>query len=258
MLPRMDLFGVRDKVALVTGGSSGIGKMITTGYVEAGMRVYIASRKQAEHEATCRELAGRGACFAIAADLSTTAGVDALVAELGRREPALDVLVNNAGANWGAPLETYPEAAWDKVMDLNVKSAFFLTQRLLPALRRAKAPARVINISSIHGLTPPPLETYAYSTSKAALLMLTRHLARRLAPDVLVNAIAPGPFPSRMMRATLDQLGEQIAQANPLRRLGGPEDIAGVALFLAARASAYTTGAVIPCDGGAAELGSLF
>ena len=177
----------------------------------------------------------------------------ALAEAIAAEEPRLHVLVNNAGANWGAPLEEYPDAAFDKVLALNVKAAFRLTVALLPQLRASVTPgdpARVINIGSIDGLTVPLLETYAYSTSKAALHHLTRHLARRLAPEVTVNAVAPGPFESKMMAATLERFGDAIRASNPLRRIGEPEDMAGVALYLASRAGAYLTAAVIPVDGG--------
>jgi NAD(P)-dependent dehydrogenase (short-subunit alcohol dehydrogenase family) len=186
------------------------------------------------------------------------AGIEGLAKALAAREPRLDILVNNAGASWGAPIEDYPESGWDKVMDLNLKSVFFLTQKLLPLLRAAAAaesPARVINVASIDGLRPPAWETFAYSSSKAGCIMLTRHLAKRLAADhILVNAISPGPFESQMMAETLRTHGDAIRAANPLRRIGTPEDIAGVAIFLASRAAAYTTGANIPCDGGVAEV----
>ena len=244
------LFDVAGKVALVTGASSGIGRMIAAGFSEAGMRVYICSRKASDIEATANELG----CTGFVADLSKPTGIPGIVAELMKREPYLDVLVNNAGATWGAPLDTYPEAGWDKVMDLNVKSAFFLTQALLPMLKAAPKAARVINIASVNGRVPPNLETYAYSSSKAALIMLTRHLGKRLAPDILVNAIAPGPFPSKMMAGTLDAFGDHIANSVPLRRLGEKDDIVGAAVFLASRAGAYMTGAVIPCDGGMGDL----
>jgi NAD(P)-dependent dehydrogenase (short-subunit alcohol dehydrogenase family) len=178
-----------------------------------------------------------------------------LAAELAEREPALHVLVNNAGANWGAPLEQYPDSAFEKVLALNVTAAFRLTVSLLPQLRAAATPgdpARVINIGSIDGLGPPLLETYAYSSSKAALHHLTRHLARRLAPEITVNAVAPGPFESKMMAVTLERFGDAIRSSNPMRRIGEPEDMAGVALYLASRAGAYVTAAVIPVDGGIA------
>jgi NAD(P)-dependent dehydrogenase (short-subunit alcohol dehydrogenase family) len=252
------LFDIEGKIALVTGGSRGIGEMIASGYVENGAKVYISSRKRSVCDEIAAQLSERGTCISLPHDLSTMAGIRGLVEDFTRREEKLDVLVNNAGATWGAPIEEYPESGWDKVMDLNTKSVFFLTRELLPQLRAAATPdhpARVINIASVNGIEPPSLESYAYSTSKAGCIMLTRHLAKRLAPeDILVNAIAPGPFPSHMMAATLAAAGDQIRARNPRGRIGEPEDIAGVAIFLASRASAYTTGAVIPCDGGSAEI----
>jgi NAD(P)-dependent dehydrogenase (short-subunit alcohol dehydrogenase family) len=249
-----DLFSVKGKVALVTGGTRGIGLMIARGYVENGVRTYVCSRKADAVRKTEAELGKLGECIGIAADLATLDGVKGLVAELARREPKLHILVNNAGTNWGAPLDEFPESGWDKVMDLNLKSIFFLTRDLLPLLRQAGTaadPARVINIGSIDGLHVPVLETYAYSSAKAALHHLTRVLARKLAPEhVSVNAIAPGPFESQMMKATLDQFGEMIRKSNPRGRIGEAEDMAGTCIFLASRASAYTTGAVIPVDGG--------
>jgi NAD(P)-dependent dehydrogenase (short-subunit alcohol dehydrogenase family) len=252
------LFDIRDKVALVTGGSRGIGEMIATGYVENGAKVYISSRKAEACERIAQELSAKGRCIALPFDLSTMEGVEGLAAALGAREERLDILVNNAGAAWGAPIDDYPEAGWDKVVDLNLKSVFFQTTRLLPMLRAAasaETPARVINISSVNGIVPPELETYAYSASKAGCIMLTRHMAKRLAREnILVNSIAPGPFPTQMMAARLAEGGDAIRAANPLGRTGTPQDIAGVAIFLASRASAYTTGATIPCDGGSAEV----
>jgi NAD(P)-dependent dehydrogenase (short-subunit alcohol dehydrogenase family) len=252
------LFDIEGKVALVTGGSRGIGEMIATGYVENGAKVYISSRKKSVCDEIAAQLSQRGTCISLPYDLSTMEGIRGLAADFSAREEKLDILVNNAGASWGAPIDEYPETGWDKVMDLNTKSVFFLTRELLPQLRKAAThdhPARVINIASINGIEPPSLETYAYSTSKAGCIMLTRHLAKRLAAeDILVNAIAPGPFPSQMMAATLAAVGDRIRAANPRGRIGEPEDIAGVAIFLASRASAYTTGAVIPCDGGTAEM----
>jgi NAD(P)-dependent dehydrogenase (short-subunit alcohol dehydrogenase family) len=249
-----DLFSVKGKVALVTGGTRGIGRMIARGYVENGVRTYVASRKADACKDTEAELGKLGECIGIPADLGTMAGVKGLVAEIARREGKLHILVNNAGANWGAPLDEFPESGWDKVMDLNLKSIFFLTRDLLPLLRKAGSaadPARVINIGSIDGLHVPILETYAYSSAKAALHHLTRVLARKLAPEhICVNAIAPGPFESQMMKATLDQFGEMIKKQNPRGRIGEAEDMAGTCIFLASRASAYTTGAVIPVDGG--------
>ena len=248
-----DLFSVAGKVALVTGGSRGIGRMIAGGLVAAGARVYVASRKQSECDATAAELAKLGACTALCADLATQAGTRALAEALAARESALHVLVNNAGANWGAPLAEYPEAGWDKVMALNVKSVFDLTRFLLPQLHKAAGPgdpARVINVGSIDGLSVPALETYAYSASKAAVHHLTRVLARKLAPSVTVNAVAPGPFESKMMAETLRRFGDAIKASCPLGRIGEPDDMAGVAIYLASRAGAYVTGAVIPVDGG--------
>lgn len=252
------LFDVAGKTVLVTGGSRGIGEMIARGYVEAGARVYISSRKTEVCEQTAAELSKVGDCRALPYDVSTVDGIASLADDLSGREDKLDVLINNAGGNWAAPIDDYPEAGWDKVVDLNLKSVFFLTQKMLPLLRRAASaedPSRVINVASVHGLEPSALETYAYTASKAGCLMLTRHLAKRLAPEnILVNAIAPGPFPTQMMAATLASRGDAIRAANPLGRVGRAEDIAGVAIFLGSQASSYTTGAVIPCDGGTAEV----
>jgi NAD(P)-dependent dehydrogenase (short-subunit alcohol dehydrogenase family) len=249
------LFSVAEKVALVTGGSRGIGLMIARGLVEAGARVYVSSRKQSEVEAAAAELAKLGTCIAIPADLATPAGTRALAAALAEREPALHVLVNNAGANWGAPLAEYPDAGWDKVMALNVKAVFDLTRALLPQLRAAARPgdpARVINVGSIDGIQVPALETYAYSASKAAVHHLTRVLAKKLAPTVTVNAIAPGPFESKMMAETLNRFGDMIKAGCPMGRIGEADDMAGAAIYLASKAGAYVTGAVLPVDGGIA------
>jgi NAD(P)-dependent dehydrogenase (short-subunit alcohol dehydrogenase family) len=249
------LFAVRGKVALVTGGSRGIGLMIATGLAAGGARVYVAARKQAEVDAAVKALSADGEAVGVVADLSTQAGTRALADQIAGREAALHVLVNNAGANWGAPLAEYPEAGWDKVMALNVKAVFDLTRFLEPRLAAAAAPgdpARVINVGSIDGIQVPLLETYAYSASKAAVHHLTRVLARKLAPKITVNAIAPGPFESKMMAETLRNFGDAIRGSCPLGRIGEPEDMAGVALFLASRAGAYVTGALIPVDGGIA------
>jgi NAD(P)-dependent dehydrogenase (short-subunit alcohol dehydrogenase family) len=248
-----NLFSVEGKVALVTGGTSGIGAMIARGYVENGVRTYVASRKAEACEATARELSAQGECIALPGDLSTPGGVLALAREMAEREPQLDILVNNAGATWGAPLAEYPVEAWDKVFNLNVRALFLLTRELAPCLEAAgtlEDPARVIQIGSVNGLTVPPLETYAYSASKAAVHHLTRVLARRLAPKITVNAVAPGAFQSRMMAQTLEAFGDELAGHTPRKRIGTPEDMAGVALYLASRAGAYVTGAVIPVDGG--------
>ncbi len=251
-----DLFSVEGRTVLVTGGSRGIGKMIAEGFVANGARVYISSRRADACEATAAELSQLGECIALPANASTAEGWEQLSSHLAGAEGRLDILVNNAGASWGAPLEEYPEDGWDKVLDLNLRGAFFLTQRLLPLLRASTfAPARIINIASINGLQPPGLETYAYSAAKAGLIMLTRHLAKRLAGEkILVNAIAPGPFATDMMAGTLARKEDEYLARNPLGRLGTKEDIAGTALFLSSRASAYMTGAVVPCDGGDAEV----
>lgn len=254
-----ELFSIAGKTALVTGGSRGIGEMIARGFVEAGGNVYISSRKADACERVAAELSEVGRCTALPADLSTEAGCRDLAERLTAREPALHVLVNNAGATWGAPLEEYGEKAWDRVLNLNVKGVFSLTRFLIPALRAAATeddPARVIVVGSIDGIHVPGTETYAYSASKAAVHQLTRHLARRLAPEITVNAIAPGPFPSRMMASTLAEFGDEIVQTTPLRRIGRPDDVAGATIFLASRAGAYLTGAIIPVDGGIATTAS--
>ena len=249
-----DLFSVNGKVALVTGGSRGIGLMIARGFVEAGAKTYISSRKADVCDEVARELSKAGTCLSLPADLGTEAGCRALADAIGAKEERLHVLVNNAGANWGAPLADYPDDGFDKVIALNLKGPFHLTRFVVPLLEKAASdddPARVINIGSIDGLQAPALETYAYSTSKAAVHQLTRVLAHRLAAQrITVNAIAPGPFESKMMHETLERFGEQIRGQCPLGRIGSPEDMAGVAIYLSSRAGAYLTGAVIPVDGG--------
>ena len=249
-----DLFSIEGKVALVTGGSRGIGLMIARGFVEAGAKTYISSRKANVCDEVAAELSKAGTCVSLPADLSTEAGARTLADAIAEKEERLHILVNNAGANWGAPLAEYPEAGWDKVMNLNVRAVFHLTRFLVPQLERAASdddPARVINTGSIDGIQAPALETYAYSSSKAAVHQLTRTLAHRLAGQrITVNAIAPGPFESQMMAATLEQFGDQIRASCPLGRIGRPDDMAGAAIFLASRAGAYLTGAVIPVDGG--------
>jgi NAD(P)-dependent dehydrogenase (short-subunit alcohol dehydrogenase family) len=249
-----DLFSIRGKTALVTGGSRGIGLMIARGYVDAGAKVYISSRKADVCAAVAAELSASGECVALPADLSQMAEVERVANELNKREDKLDILVNNAGATWGAKVDVFPEHGWDKVMDLNVKSIFFLTQKLLPLLDRsatANDPARVINIGSIDGLHLSLFDNFSYSASKAALHHLTKMTATHLASrNILVNAIAPGPFVTPMMDPMIETMGDEIRAAIPLDRLGEPEDIAGLAIFLAARASAYMTGTVIPVDGG--------
>ncbi len=252
----MDLFDVSGKNALVTGGGRGIGLMIARGLVQAGVRVVIASRKAEDLEAAAAELRTFGDCEAIPADLSTPEGAGALAEAVRARFDALHILVNNSGATWGAPLEEFPASGWDRVINTNLEGVFHLTVGLLPALRAAASeddPARVINIGSIDGIRVPAVENYSYSASKAAVHMLTRHLARRLASEqITVNAIAPGPFQSKMMAFMLDtpEKRAEVARMVPLGRIGRPDDAAGLTVFLASRAGSYLTGAVIPLDGG--------
>jgi NAD(P)-dependent dehydrogenase (short-subunit alcohol dehydrogenase family) len=250
-----DLFSIAGKNALVTGGGRGIGKMIAEGFVDAGATVFIASRKADVVEQVAKELSEKGSCTGLAADLSTEEGCRGLAEDMASRVDRLDILVNNAGATWGTPLADFDEAAFERVLALNVKGVFHLTKFLVPLLQAAgtqENPARVINIGSIDGIHVPMLETYSYSASKAAVHQLTRHLAKKLAPTVTVNAIAPGPFESKMMAATLEAFGDQIAGSAPLKRIGRPDDMAGAAIYLSSRAGAYLTGAVIPVDGGIA------
>jgi len=249
-----NLFDLTGKVALVTGGSRGIGEMIADGYVSSGVRTYISSRKADVCDATAERLSAIGTCSSLPADLSTLDGVRSLVDQLQSRESRLDILVNNAGATWGAPIDDYPEKGWDKVMDINVKSPFFLARALLPMLEETAseaAPARIINVGSIDGINVNRLPTFAYGPSKAALHHLTRVLAAQLASrHINVNAIAPGPFPSKMMAATLDKFGDEIRRGVPLGRIGEAADMAGAAIYLASRAANYVTGVVLPVDGG--------
>ncbi len=251
-----DIFSIEGKVALVTGGTRGIGLMIARGFVQAGARVYISSRKAADCQAVEAELKLIGECVAIPADLAEESECQRLATEIAEREPSLHILVNNAGATWGAPLAEFPAAAFDKVLGLNVRTPFMLTQACLTMLEHAATPedpARVINIGSIDGIHVPILETYSYSASKAAIHQLTRHLARNLGrKNITVNAIAPGPFESKMMAATLRDFGDSIAASSPLNRIGRPDDMAGTAIFLSSRAGSYITGATIPVDGGIA------
>jgi NAD(P)-dependent dehydrogenase (short-subunit alcohol dehydrogenase family) len=253
-----ELFSVRGKTALVTGGTRGIGRMIAAGYAAAGAEVVVASRKSDAVEETVAALSELGSCSGLVADLATEAGADTLGRQLAADHDHLDILVNNAGATWGAPLVEHDTASWDRVLNLNVQGVFHTTKALLPLLQvRASAdePSRVINIGSIDGIHVPALETYSYAASKAAVHQLTRHLAKQLAPTITVNAVAPGPFESKMMAATLKAFGDQIAASAPLKRIGRPDDMAGVAIYLASRAGSYLTGAVIPVDGGIATVG---
>jgi len=250
----VDLFDLTGKVAVVSGGGRGIGMMMTRGLLQAGASVYISSRKAEAGQAAVAELSKYGVVLSVPADLAREEECLRLAEEVGRFEERVHVLVNNAGTNWGAPLAEFPASAWDKVLDLNLKTPFFLTRALLPLLEAAATaddPARVINVGSIDGLRVPEYGTYSYAASKAGLHQLTRVLARELGPrQITVNAVAPGPFESKMMAVTLAQQGEQIAAASPLGRIGRPDDMAGVAVFLSGRGSAYVTGAVIPVDGG--------
>lgn len=254
------LFDLTGKRALVTGGTRGIGLMMARGLLQAGARVVVSSRKAEACEQARAHLEEFGDVTAIPADLSSHDECRRLAALVTADEQPLHILVNNAGATWGEPLETFPDSAWDKVLDLNVKSPFWMVQELAPALRSAGTaddPARVINVGSIDALHVSPLPTYSYASSKAALHQLTRVLARELGPQhVTVNAVAPGPFQSKMMAATLAAAGDAIAAAAPLGRIGRDDDMAGIAVFLASRAGSYLTGAIIPVDGGIATTAS--
>jgi NAD(P)-dependent dehydrogenase (short-subunit alcohol dehydrogenase family) len=250
------LFTVEGRIALVTGGTSGIGYMIAQGLVKNGAKVYVASRKADACAKTAEELSECGTCIGIPADLSSEQGCLDLVNEIQRREGKLNILVNNAGVTWGAPLEQYPGDAWDKIQNLNVKSAFVMTQKCLPMLEEAATaddPARVINITSVAGQMYGSMQAYAYGPSKAALNHLTKILAGELAPrNITVNAIAPGVFPSRMTTFVLKdaEMAEKQRRAVPMGRLGEPRDMEGLAVFLSSPAGAYVTGAVICLDGG--------
>ncbi len=249
-----DLFDVTGKVALVTGGSRGIGEMIAEGYVRNGVKVYISARKAEACDQTAARLSEFGECISIPADLSTTEGLMALVGAIREREDKLDILVNNAGATWGASFDEFPENGWDKIMNINVKSPFFLSQQLIDLLVAAgthEDPARIINIGSIDGLRVSEMETYSYAASKAAIIHLTRMMAKNLARrEITVNAVAPGPFESKMMAHTLATMKDAIVETIPRKRIGEPADMAGVAIYLASKAGSYLNGVVIPVDGG--------
>ncbi|MDV4169220.1 SDR family oxidoreductase [Rhodovulum sp. FJ3] len=253
------IFGVAGKTVLVTGGGRGIGASIAEGFVRAGAKVYICSRRAETCAETAKALSEFGTCIAlpVAGDIATPEGRTAIVTAMTEREERLDILINNAGALWAAPLAEYPENGWDKVFDLNVKGLFFLIRDLVPLLEAAGSkadPSRIINIGSIDAFHIPKHETYAYSSSKAASHQLSIHLADQLAPrHITVNVIAPGMFPSKMMQGTLDRVGEdKMVEKVPMRRLTGPDDMAGTAIYLASRAASYVTGAVVPVDGGTA------
>ena len=247
-----DLFSLQGRTALVTGGSRGIGRMIAAGFLRAGARVYISARKAEACDATAKELSALGPCVSLPADVSTLEGAHALVAAYLKHEQSLDILVNNAGAAWGAPFDEFPEKGWDKVVDLNLKTPFFLTQALHEPLRRAAAarPAKVINIASIDGVSVNPQETYSYAASKAGLIHMTKRMALRLAEDnIVVSAIAPGAFASEMNRDARDH-GDEIALRIPAKRIGTEEDMAGAAIYLASRAGDYVLGSTLVVDGG--------
>src|SRR5580692_9100115 len=253
-----DLFSLQGRVAVVTGGSRGIGRMIAAGFLAQGeARVYITARKAGPCEATAKELTAEhgGECIALPIDISTMAGIEMLAGEINKREGKLDILVNNAGAAWGADFDEFPESGWDKVMDLNLKTPFFLTKALAAPLRAAASadkPAKVINVASIDGIFVNPAETYSYAASKAGLIHLTRRMAVRLIRDhIVVSAIAPGPFKSDMNRAARDH-GDEIAKRVPSGRIGTDEDMAGAAVYLASRAGDYVVGVTLAVDGGIA------
>jgi len=249
-----DLFNVEGKVALVTGGSRGIGAMIAEGFVKNGVKTYITSRKSEQCNQKADELSKFGECISVPTDLTNMNEMDKLVNYIKENEKKLNILINNAGAAWGASFDDFPENGWDKVMDTNVKSVFFLTQKLAKILEKSgnnSDPSRVINVGSIDGVGIPRAETYSYPASKAAVHQLTRVLANRLAHrNININAIAPGPFQSNMMAHSLKEYGEQIKNSVPRGRIGVPEDMAGTAIFLCSKASSYITGSIIPVDGG--------
>ncbi len=250
-----DLFSLAGRTALITGGSRGIGKMIAKGFIAQGAKVYISSRKASVCEETAAELSPQGECIPLPQDVSTVEGARALAETYASHEPKLDILVNNAGAAWLAAFDGFPEKGWDKVLDLNLKSPFFLTQALHPALKAAAAaarPSKVINITSIDGIRPNPQETYSYHASKAGLIHLTRRMAAQLIKDhIVVTSLAPGAFASDMNLLARDH-GEEIAQRIPAGRIGAEEDMAGAAIFLASRAGDYVVGSTLTVDGGVA------
>ena len=258
-----NLYSVKGKTVVITGGSRGIGEMLAAGYLANGAKVIISSRKEKACEETVERLKGEygGEIYAIPSDVGQMVGIEHLAGEIAKREEKVDVLINNAGVAWGSPLDDFPEHGWDKVMDVNVKGVFFLTQKLMPLLRKSASadnPARVINIASIDGMHTSPMSGYAYGTSKAAVIHLTRFMGSQLAKEhILVNGIAPGPFPTYMLSTGVGFKGETegvdwdaIGSRSPSGRVGKPEDIAGLAMFLSSQASAYINGHTIPCDGG--------
>lgn len=247
-----ELFSLQGRVALVTGGSRGIGRMIAKGLLSQGAKVYITARKAAACDATAQELSAFGTCISMPCDVSTQEGIAQLAQQLREKEPLLDILVNNAGAAWGAPFDAFPESGWDKVVDLNMKTPFFLTQALAPLLRKAAQHrmAKVINIASIDGVSVNPLETYSYAASKAGVIHLTKRMSLELIKDHIgVNAIAPGAFASDMNREARDH-GEATAQRIPAKRIGRDEDMAAAAIYLSSAASDYVVGHTLVVDGG--------
>ena len=247
-----DLFSLKGRVALVTGGSRGIGRMIAEGFLAQGARVYISARKAAACDQTAKELSAFGHCVSLPADVSTVEGAQGLVDAYAKHEGSLDILVNNAGAAWGAPYAEFPESGWDKVVDLNLKTPFFLTQALTPMLKKAATDhlSKVINIASIDGISVNPQETYSYAASKAGLIQLTRRMALRLAQErIVVSAIAPGAFASDMNKDARDH-GDEVKGRIPAGRIGTPEDMAGAAIYLASRAGDYVMGSTLVVDGG--------
>ena len=251
-----NLFSIKGKTALVTGGSRGIGEMIASGFCANGAKVYITARSKDTVLETAKIISNKydSECIGIQSDISTLAGVQELSKIIGDSEDQLDILVNNAGAAWASPLEDFPEVGWDKVMDLCVKSMFFLTQELLPLLSKPASsvdPSRIINIGSIDGINNPEFKNFSYSAAKSAVHHMTRVLASELVSrHINVNAIAPGPFPSKMLGSAVEFDYKELERKNPRGRIGTPEDIAGLAIFLSSRAGAYTIGEVITCDGG--------
>jgi NAD(P)-dependent dehydrogenase (short-subunit alcohol dehydrogenase family) len=252
-----DIFSLKGRVALVTGGSRGIGKMIADGFVRGGVKTYISARKADACEATAKELSKVGTCIALPVNASGADGAKKMAEAYLARERKIDILINNAGAAWGAAFDEFPESGWDKVMDLNVKTPFFLTQALHGALKAAatfERPAKVINVASIDGIAVNPQETYSYHASKAGLIHLTKRMAIRLIEDnIVVSAIAPGAFASDMNRDARDH-GELVAKRIPSRRIGAPEDMAGAAIFLASRAGDYVVGSTLVVDGGVSHM----
>lgn len=260
-LKTQDLFNVSNKVVVVTGGSRGIGEMITSGFLANGSKVYITARKEEALIKKAEELSKKYdcSCIPVCGDISSSEGIDSLVDFLNDAEPdGIDFLINNAGAAWGANYDDFPESGWDKVIDLNLKTPFFLTQKLTPSLEKrgtSEDPSRVVNIASIDGLHVPMMETYSYTASKSGIIHLTKHLAKTLVNrNIIVNAIAPGPFDSHMLGKAVNFDYSFIAESVPRKRIGSPEDIAGLCMYLCSRAGAYTIGETITCDGGLAKL----